>query len=110
MSKKHVDDYFNQICNDYHEMVEALRDMEKECNEGLVSPERVDNLKEMIKPIKYNYQRISYIMFLLNMPNKKEKKRWYSKENKNKNFPQEVTLEGIRQENKKALDAAKKSL
>ena len=75
MSRKHVEDYFNQVCEDYHEMVQTLKDMEDECNNGLVPPERVEQLKNMLEPIKTNYARISYIMFLLNMPNKKEKQR-----------------------------------
>lgn len=110
MSRKHVEDYFNQICDDYHEMVETLKDMEEECKKGLVSPDRVEQLKKMIEPIKLNYSRISYIMFLLNMPNKKEKQKWYNKQNPKSKFAKENTLEGIRAENKQSLKNAKESL
>lgn len=107
MSRKDVQDYYNQLTEDYHEMVMTLKDMEKECEEGLVSPDRVEQLKQLIEPIKTNYSRISYIIFLLNKPNKKEKQRWYAKENSNKAFVTEATLDGVRQENKHALQKAK---
>lgn len=107
MSRKDVENYYNQIFQDYHEMIEALKDMEKECSEGLVSPDRVEQLKQMLEPIKLNYGRISYIMFLLNKPNKKDKQKWYFKQNKNKPFPHEHTLTGVRQENKNAIEKSK---
>ena len=108
MSVKHVKEYYESVFNDYHEMIQTLKDMEEECTKGLVSPDRVDQLKKMIEPIKLNYGRLSYIMFLLNEPNKKEKQKWYFKENKNKKFPVEYTAEGVKQENKDALDEARK--
>jgi len=75
MSKKHVEDYFNQICDDYHELVSTLNELQEQCETTVVPPEKIENLKHIIEPIKDNYERISYIMFLLNMPNKKEKKK-----------------------------------
>ena len=110
MSRKDVQNYYDQMFQDYYEMVEALKDMEKECAEGLVSPDRVEQLKKMLEPIKLNYGRLSYVMFLLNKPNKKEKQKWYAKQNKNKAFPSEYTLDGVKQENKNALQEAKKIL
>ena len=110
MSVKHIQEYYNSIMKDYHEMVLTLKDMEEECTNGLVSPDRVDQLKNMLEPIKQNCNRITYIMYLLNRPNKKEKQRWYDKQNSKKVFKNEDTLEGIKEENKKALENAKKSL
>lgn len=75
MSVKHVKEYYDSIYQDYHEMVQTLKDMEEECNNGLVAPEKVEQLKKMLEPIKMNCHRISYIMFLLNKPNKKEKQK-----------------------------------
>lgn len=72
MSKKHVEEYYDQICQDYHDMIEALHDLEEEAMQGLISPQRVEETKEVIKPLKDNYMRISYIMYLLNKPSKLE--------------------------------------
>lgn len=108
MSRKDVQDYYNQIYVDYTDMVQALKDMEQECTNGLVSPDRVNQLKEMLEPIKINYQRISYIMYLLDKPNKKEKRRWYDNQNKNKYVG--TTLKEVREENKSYIEKAKQTL
>lgn len=84
MSIKHVREYYDNICKDYHEMMEALREAEEDAQNNLVTPESVENLNTLVKPMKDNYERWSYMMFLLNMPNKKEKKRAYLKQNRKK--------------------------
>lgn len=80
MSRKHVDEYYNQICAQYKELLENTKEVEKSMKEGIVSPEFLDNYKKVIEPVKVNYERWSYMIFLLNMPNKKEKKRKYLKQ------------------------------
>ena len=40
--------------------------------------------RQMVSKLKENYMRISYIIYLLNMPNKKEKKKSYTKQYENK--------------------------
>jgi len=75
MSVKDVNEYYDKLGVDYLEMMAALKDLEEECGKGLISPDKVDQFKKMLEPIKINYSRISYIMYLLNKPNKKEKQR-----------------------------------
>ena len=82
MSKKAVDKYFEQICDQYHEMLENIRDLEDECAKGIVEPERVERLKSQIEPLKQNYERWSYMMFLLNQPERKSKVKRYQSQNK----------------------------
>lgn len=105
MSKKHVEEYYNTIANQYSEMLHALREMEEDCSNNLVSPDRLDQIKEMIKPIKDNYMRISYIMFLLNQPNRKKKQKEYEKRNKKllKEIPNKDKLSNIKEENNKII-------
>ena len=79
MSVKALENHYNQIVDQYHEMIENLKDIEKEFSEGLVPPEFVDNLKKQIEPIKNNYEQWSYIMFLLHEPQRKAKKEKYRK-------------------------------
>ena len=106
MAVKHVQDYFNQICNDYHELLDTLHDMEEEYNRKLVSPETLENLKKQIQPIKNNYETISYIMYLLNMPAKKGKKKRYEGQNK-KLLSHSKSLQEVRKENKNILTSIK---
>ena len=79
MSVKRLELEYNQVVEQYHEMVENLKDLEKEFSEGLVPPEFVDNLKKQIEPIKNNYEQWSYIMFLLHEPQRKAKREKYRK-------------------------------
>ncbi len=82
MSLKRVRKYYDQICEQYQEMIKDIQDLEKEAADGLVEPERIDRLKEQVEPLKQNYQRWSYMMFLLNEPARKEKRENYKKRNK----------------------------
>ena len=80
MSIKDVREYYDQITADYTEMIEALKEIEELAAQQVVNPDKVEELRKAVEPIKNNYMRISYIIFLLNMPNKKEKKERYKKQ------------------------------
>lgn len=77
MSKKHIDNYYAQVCEDYKEALKEIKEFEKECSEGLVEPERVEKLKETLQPLLNNKEQMDYIMFLYNMPDKKDKVEKY---------------------------------
>lgn len=79
MSVKRLEKEYNAIVDQYHEMLENLKDLEKELNDGLVTPEFIDNLKKQIEPIKNNYEQWSYIMFILHEPQRKSKREKYRK-------------------------------
>lgn len=109
MSVKHVKEYYNQIYKDFHEMNELLKYMSKEFEEGLVSDDQLENLKKTIEPIKNNFARVQYIMYLLDQPNKKEKQKKYEIQNK-KILENSVTLEQIKEEDADTLEKLKKVL
>ena len=102
MSKKDVEKYYDQITADYTEMINSLKEMEELAAQDIVNPDKIEELKTMIAPIKNNYLRISYIMFLLNQPARKEKQERYKNQNKKflNNIKQEETEH---QENKRIL-------
>ena len=98
MAVKHIKEYYEQVCDQYVMMNDELRDFQKEVENGLVEPERLDNLKKMIEPLKNNYMTLSWIMYLLNQPNRDSKERAYQKRNKkfieslDKNFNKEAIM------------------
>lgn len=106
MSKRHVDEYFNTIANQYQEMLHALKDMEEECKNNLLDPDRLEQMKSLIGPLKENYMRISYIMFLLNKPDKESKLKEYEERNQKllSKIPEKDKLEAIQEENQKIID------
>lgn len=79
MSVKHVKEYYEQICNQYHDYLEELRDFEELCNQGMVPPEQIENAKKFIEPLKDNWMKLNHIIWLLNKPNKKSKQKSYVK-------------------------------
>ena len=104
MSIKHVNRYYKQICEQYQEMINDIKDVEREAEQGLVEPELIDRLKEQVAPIKNNYERWSYMMFLLHQPNRKEKIKKYQRQNAKllNSLGKENSLEAVIEENKEA--------
>ena len=106
MSVKHINKYYSQICEQYAEMVQDIQDLEKEAAEGLIEPERIDRLKDQIAPIKQNYERWAYMMFLLRQPNRKDKIKKYEQQNKKllNTLSQSNSIPAIIAENQTALN------
>ena len=69
MSVKHVKKYYDEVCNQYHEFVAELKDFQELCNQGMVAPEVIEQAKKSIEPLKDNWEKLNYIIFLLNKPN-----------------------------------------
>lgn len=84
MAKRHVVQYYLEIENQYLEMLSNMQEFKNLLSENKISQEDFIKATEEIEIIKANYERISYIMFLLNKPNKKTKtdvdlaKSWYN--------------------------------
>lgn len=105
MSVKAVNEAYAQICEQYAEMMENIHDLEKEATEGIVEPERVDRMREQIEPIKRNYERWTYIMYLLHQPQRKSKHAKYESQNRKllKSLSRDNSIEATLQENEEAL-------
>lgn len=112
MSKKHVEDYYLKMVSDYTEMKEVLEELQKSIVDDptSVSMEYINAVKEKVKLLESNYKRLSYIMFLLNMPNRDSKKeRYITREHKKLDvIPESDRRTGVEKENKEALELIKK--
>lgn len=82
MAVKHIKEYYGIVQKQYRQMQENLKLFEEESQNGMVDPERVANIIKSIEPLKNNYQQLSYIMYLLNLPERKRKEARYITENK----------------------------
>ena len=81
MSVKDVNKVYKQICDQYREMLENLKELGEEASNDMIDPDRIAAMEAMIAPLKDNYQRWSYMMFLLNEPTRKDKKAKYRRQN-----------------------------
>ena len=77
MSVKRIRKEYEEICTQYHEMMENLKELEQELADNIVPPEFVENMKNLIAPIKDRYEQWAYFMFLLNEPQRTAKKEKY---------------------------------
>lgn len=112
MAVKHILDYYKSVEAQYIEMLNDLKEMEEEVNNKVLPPEALDNIKTMIEPLKNNYMTLSWVMFLLNQPNRDSKKNKYIRQSKKftSTLDPEKSKDGIIKENEKVLESTKKGL
>lgn len=82
MAKRHVIEYYKQVQDLYFDMVQDTVDFDEALQAGHVSQEQVDQANEMLQRVKDNYDRLSYIIVLLNQPNKKKKLKKHKNQHK----------------------------
>lgn len=82
MAYKHVKEYFKKVENMFIEMVNNAKEFDDAYKEGFLTQEQIDNANTLLTPIKQNYERLAYIMYLFNMPNRSKKARKYNNSNK----------------------------
>ena len=110
MAIKHVRAYYERMVSDYVEMKRVLEEMEKLSEEkASVAINNIEQIREQVKVLEANYNRLSYIMFLLNQPNKEKKKSKYFKQEKKKlnKIPINDRKEAVINENTKVLETLK---
>lgn len=102
MAKSHIIKYYLEVEYQYLEMLDTLKELKELVKEGKVDVEAYEQEAANVEKLKENYERISYIMFLLNQPRRTSKKldtdtlRWY---NELKNHSKEAIID----ENKDVL-------
>lgn len=82
MAKKHVINYYRQVQDLYFEMLEDVKDFDKALKDGHVTQEQVEQSQMMLDRVKDNYDRLSYIIVLLNQPARKNKLKNHQRQNK----------------------------
>lgn len=81
MAKRHVVRYFLELENTYVEMQDTVKELQELAKEGKVEESMFLNMKQDLDVIKENYERVSYILFLLNKPNREKKQDYEEKLN-----------------------------
>lgn len=109
MSVKDVREYYDSVVADYSEMLETLKEMEELAAQDVVNPDKVEDLRKTVEPLKLNYQTLSWVIFLLDKPVKKSKQQKYTnsmKKKMNKIDPnKERSPEAIFNQNKEVIES-----
>ena len=82
MAVKDVRNYFYTMLSQYIEEKQNLADFEEALQSGLIAQEQMEEAMENVSCLEANYYRLAYIMYLLDMPNRKDKKQAYVKQYK----------------------------
>jgi hypothetical protein len=82
MAKKDVQQYFFNMLAQYLEEKQNLADFEEALKEGHITQEQMQEALDTVASLETNYHRLVYIMYLLDMPNRKSKKADYVKQHK----------------------------
>ena len=82
MAKKDVISYFYTMLVQYLEEKQNLEDFKDALKEGNITEEQMQEATEIVAGLETNYHRLAYIMYLLDMPNKKSKKAGYVRQYK----------------------------
>ena len=77
MAVKDVRNYFYTMLVQYLEEKQNLADFEEALKEGFITEEQMQDAMANVTDLENNYHRLVYIMYLLDMPNKKSKKAGY---------------------------------
>lgn len=83
MAVKDVKQYFYTMLSQYIEEKQNLADFEEALKDGLITEDQMREATETVASLETNYYRLAYIMYLLDMPNRKDKKAVYAKQYKN---------------------------
>ena len=112
MSKKHVEEYYLRMLSDYTELKNVLDELQHNpvLEDNIpVYMSQLDEIKHKVELLEANYKRLSYVMFLLNQPNKKKKKAGYLRREHKKleDIPEEHRKEYVEKENSKIIEDIK---
>ena len=102
MSVKDIRNYQLELAAQAKEMEENLAELTELANNNIVSPDRIEEVKQLCDTIKTNRDRVTYLLYLLHKPNKKKKQAAYDRQHRHM-VKENSTLEAVKAENSKCL-------
>ena len=113
MAVKDVKEYYFKLIAQKAELEADLADFEEALKSGFITEEQMQAAKDELIPYQINLDRLTYIMYLLELPNRKTKKAKFAKQNKkilNELEKRKADERSVISENKSALDAFRKEV
>ena len=113
MAARDVKEYYFKLIAQKAELEADLADFEEALKNGFITEEQMQAAKDELIPYQINLDRLTYIMYLLELPNRKAKKAKFAKQNKkilNELEKRNADEQSVISENKSALDAFRKEV
>lgn len=83
MAFKQFKEYYCKVQDQYLEMLGYAKDFQQAVADGQLSPEQAKQASDITERLKDNYDRLTYVMFLLNSPKRDKKQSAYDRQNRN---------------------------
>ena len=113
MAVRDVKEFYYKMQAQYLEMKADLADFEEALQAGNITEEQMKAAMEDVAALQINYDRLTYIMYLLEKPNRKSKQARHDKANAKllREFKaRRADATSVELENESALNAFRKSL
>ena len=113
MAARDVKEYYFKLIAQKAELEADLADFEEALKNGFITEEQMQAAKDELIPYQINLDRITYIIYLLELPNRKAKKAKFTKQNKkilDELGKRNADEQSVIAENKSALDAFRKEV
>ena len=113
MAARDVKEYYFKLIAQKAELEADLADFEEALKNGFITEEQMQAAKDELIPYQINLDRITYIIYLLELPNRKTKKAKFAKQNKkilDELERRNADEQSVISENKSALDAFRKEV
>lgn len=81
MAKRDVREYCFIMLRQYLELKEDLADFEQAFKDGYITEDKLTEVKNDVNRLKENYDRLVYICYLLDLPNKPKKQEKLKRQN-----------------------------
>ena len=113
MAARDVKEYYFKLITQKAELEADLADFEEALKNGFITEEQMQAAKDELIPYQINLDRLTYIIYLLELPNRKTKKAKFAKQNKkilDELERRKADEQSVIYENKSALDAFRKEV
>lgn len=113
MAVKDVKEYYYKMFAQYIEMKNDLADFEEALKNGFITEDQMQTAMEEVNALQLNYDRLTYIMYLLELPNRRSKHKQYNRANQKvlkALIDRKADIKAVELENKSALDKFREEL
>lgn len=111
MALRDVKEYYYTMLGQYLEVKNDLADFEQALKDGYITEDKLEEVKQDVAQIQTNIERIQYIMYLFELPNREKKKNKYKNPIVEQYFiDHKVTLKDLSDENISVLDHLRKEI
>lgn len=113
MAVKDVKEYYFKLQAQKAELEADLADFEEALQNGFITEEQMQAAKDELTPYQINLDRLTYIMYLLELPARDSKKARFTNQNQkilNELKKRKADEDSVIDENKSALDNFRKEV